>query len=310
MRTPYSLSREREKFRKKGRGQSSCSFGVWCPLLTIARQRADFLSPEKGWREGAKLQANGALGHLYLLSLIQGASGVHTGAILRLSGAKAANGNGVLAAFFSPHLVLPSSTTPWLWTPRTAARTRLWDPWWLCCRIRWVCLGCKKKPRVRPYHTSPGRISWSRQWVPSQQSTARLWECYGAGGNSHPGAGLQSGYGLGQLLYNGQTQQATPTGVGGDDGAGEYGGAGALMYRVQQSGSRALNGNGNGLGYANGGDLQANGLARGGYGRRTARQGPRGYRLTPAAYGSKEAKYGLNGFLGNGYRGHCTPRKC
>ncbi|XP_074854532.1 glycine-rich extracellular protein 1 isoform X4 [Carettochelys insculpta] len=281
MRTPYSLSREREKFRKKGRGQSSCSFGVWCPLLTIARQRADFLSPEKGWREGAKLQANGALGHLYLLSLIQGASGVHTGAILRLSGAKAANGNGVLAAFFSPHLVLPSSTTPWLWTPRTAARTRAQN-------------GFRLAPAVG--------VKLGKAGYGIRGGYAAGLDGYAWGAKKNPG--------LGQLLYNGQTQQATPTGVGGDDGAGEYGGAGALMYRVQQSGSRALNGNGNGLGYANGGDLQANGLARGGYGRRTARQGPRGYRLTPAAYGSKEAKYGLNGFLGNGYRGHCTPRKC
>ncbi|XP_074854531.1 glycine-rich extracellular protein 1 isoform X3 [Carettochelys insculpta] len=301
MRTPYSLSREREKFRKKGRGQSSCSFGVWCPLLTIARQRADFLSPEKGWREGAKLQANGALGHLYLLSLIQGASGVHTGAILRLSGAKAANGNGVLAAFFSPHLVLPSSTTPWLWTPRTAARTRAQNGFRLAPAVG-VKLGKAGYGIRGGYAAGLDGYAWGAKKNPG----------YPGVGSGYLASRAQPGYGngLGQLLYNGQTQQATPTGVGGDDGAGEYGGAGALMYRVQQSGSRALNGNGNGLGYANGGDLQANGLARGGYGRRTARQGPRGYRLTPAAYGSKEAKYGLNGFLGNGYRGHCTPRKC
>ncbi|XP_074854534.1 glycine-rich extracellular protein 1 isoform X6 [Carettochelys insculpta] len=154
--------------------------------------------------------------------------------------------------------------------------------------------------------------AWGAKKNPGYVHTTLPLGGYPGVGSGYLASRAQPGYGngLGQLLYNGQTQQATPTGVGGDDGAGEYGGAGALMYRVQQSGSRALNGNGNGLGYANGGDLQANGLARGGYGRRTARQGPRGYRLTPAAYGSKEAKYGLNGFLGNGYRGHCTPRKC
>ncbi|KAG6920513.1 glycine-rich cell wall structural protein 1.8-like, partial [Chelydra serpentina] len=158
---------------------------------------------------------------------------------------------------------------------------------------------------------------------------------YGAGGNSHPGAGLQSGYGivgaqatylgrfagpgtdlsaakfgLGQLPYNGQPQQALPTGLGGDYGTGKYGGVGQLMYGAQPAGPSALDGNGNGPGYANGGDLQANGLAAGGYRPLTAGQAPGGYGLIPAAYGGKEAKYGLSGFLGNGYRGRCLPGKC
>ncbi|XP_026517553.1 glycine-rich cell wall structural protein 1.8-like [Terrapene carolina triunguis] len=157
---------------------------------------------------------------------------------------------------------------------------------------------------------------------------------YGAGGNNHPGAGVQSGYGngaqaaylghfagpgtdlsaakfgLGQLPYNGQPQQAMPTGLGGDYSAGKYGGTGQLMYGAQLAGPSALDGNGNGPGYANGGDLQANGRAAGGYGPLTAGQAPGGYGLTPTAYGGKEAKYGLNGFLGNGYRGRCPSGKC
>ncbi|XP_053883060.1 glycine rich extracellular protein 1 isoform X1 [Malaclemys terrapin pileata] len=157
---------------------------------------------------------------------------------------------------------------------------------------------------------------------------------YGAGGNSHPGAGVQSGYGngaqaaylgrfagpstdlsaakfgLGQLPYNGQPQQAMPTGLGGDYSAGKYGGMGQLMYGAQPAGPSALDGNGNGPGYTNGGDLQANGLAAGAYGPLTAGQAPGGYGLTPTAYGGKEAKYGLNGFLGNGYRGRCPSGKC
>ncbi|CAM4678662.1 unnamed protein product [Lepidochelys kempii] len=149
---------------------------------------------------------------------------------------------------------------------------------------------------------------------------------YGGGGNSHPGAGLQSGYGNGaQAAYLGRfagpgrdlsaakfvpgpapIQWAAPTGHAhrseGDYGGGKYGGAGQLMYGAQPAGLSALDGNGNGRGYANGGDLQANGLAAGGYGPHTVGQAPGGYGLTQQHTRGKEAKYGLNSFLGNGYR--------
>ncbi|XP_014424380.2 glycine-rich extracellular protein 1 isoform X5 [Pelodiscus sinensis] len=126
-------------------------------------------------------------------------------------------------------------------------------------------------------------------------------------GGGYLANGAQPGYRNGaQATYLGHFASLST-----DLSAAKYGGAGQLMYRAQQAGPSSLDaGNGNGLGHANGGDLQANGLAAGGYGPLTAGQAPGGYGLSPAAYGSKEAKYGLNGFLGNGYRGRCPPGKC
>ncbi|XP_042327545.1 glycine-rich cell wall structural protein 1.0-like isoform X10 [Sceloporus undulatus] len=102
--------------------------------------------------------------------------------------------------------------------------------------------------------------------------------------------------GAGQLPYSGQPQQPEAAGLGGDYSAGRYG-------------------NGNGLGYMNGGE--ANGLgAAGAYSPLAAGKAPGGYGgpLGPGqalgGYGGKESKYGMNGFLGNGYRVRCTSGKC
>ncbi|XP_077171101.1 glycine-rich extracellular protein 1 isoform X2 [Paroedura picta] len=147
--------------------------------------------------------------------------------------------------------------------------------------------------------------------------------------------------GAGQLPYNGQPQQPETTGLGGDYGNGRYGapqspyggqagGPGGisvdpaaikygeprqLPYGVQPAGLGA-EGNGNGLGYMNGGDSQTNGLGAGAYDPLAAGQAPGGYgtSLGPGqalgGYGRKESKYGMNGFLGNGYRGRCPSGKC
>ncbi|XP_042327537.1 spidroin-1-like isoform X2 [Sceloporus undulatus] len=101
--------------------------------------------------------------------------------------------------------------------------------------------------------------------------------------------------GAGQLPYSGQPQQPEAAGLGGDYSAGRYG-------------------NGNGLGYMNGGE--ANGLGAGAYSPLAAGKAPGGYGgpLGPGqalgGYGGKESKYGMNGFLGNGYRVRCTSGKC
>ncbi|XP_061444429.1 glycine-rich extracellular protein 1 isoform X2 [Rhineura floridana] len=169
---------------------------------------------------------------------------------------------------------------------------------------------------------------------------------YGAGGNGFPGVapkpgrygnGAQAPYGsqlggpagdpaaakyggAGQLPYSGQPEGV---GLGGDYGAGRYG-VPQSPYGAQPGGSGGISvdpaaakyGNGNGMGYMNGGDLQANGLGAGAYSPLTAGQVPEGYGspLGPGqavgGYGGKEAKYGLNGFLGNGYRDRCASGKC
>ncbi|KYO47321.1 hypothetical protein Y1Q_0005389 [Alligator mississippiensis] len=114
----------------------------------------------------------------------------------------------------------------------------------------------------------------------------------GAGGNGYPGPGPQPGY---------------SNGAPGPFG-GRVGGPGAEP-------SAAKYANGNGLGYLNGGDLQANGMAPGAYGPISVGPALGGYgpvpaALAPGAYGGKEFKYGLNGFLGNGYRARCPAGKC
>ncbi|XP_053216987.1 glycine rich extracellular protein 1 isoform X12 [Podarcis raffonei] len=169
---------------------------------------------------------------------------------------------------------------------------------------------------------------------------------YGAGGNGYPGVGYGNGNGngarapygsqlggpagdpaaakyggTGQLPYSGQPEAA---GLGGDYGAGRYG-APQSPYGAQPGGSDGIGvdpaaakyGNGNGIGYMNGRDSQANGLgAAGAYGPYSAGQTPGGYGspLGPGqalgGYGGKESKYGMNGFLGNGYRGRCSSGKC
>ncbi|XP_048373581.1 glycine rich extracellular protein 1 isoform X2 [Sphaerodactylus townsendi] len=147
--------------------------------------------------------------------------------------------------------------------------------------------------------------------------------------------------GPGQLPYNGQPQQPETTGLGGEYGNGRYGapqspyggqdgGPGGrsvdpaavkygdpsqLPYGAQPT-SLGTEGNGNGLGYMNGGDSQTNGLGAGAYGPLAAGQAPGGYgtSLGPGqalgGYGGKVSKYGMNGFLGNGYRGRCPSGKC
>ncbi|XP_048373586.1 glycine rich extracellular protein 1 isoform X6 [Sphaerodactylus townsendi] len=147
---------------------------------------------------------------------------------------------------------------------------------------------------------------------------------YGAGGNGFPSAGLQPGAygnGPGQLPYNGQPQQPETTGLGGEYGNGRYGDPSQLPYGAQPTslgteGKPRPYGNGNGLGYMNGGDSQTNGLGAGAYGPLAAGQAPGGYgtSLGPGqalgGYGGKVSKYGMNGFLGNGYRGRCPSGKC
>ncbi|XP_067326035.1 glycine-rich extracellular protein 1 isoform X3 [Anolis sagrei] len=142
---------------------------------------------------------------------------------------------------------------------------------------------------------------------------------YGAGSNGFAGAGSQpGGYGV-QMPYS--SQLGSPAG---DPTAAKYGGAGQLPYsgQPQQSDGAGLGGdygagrygNGNGLGYMNGGE--ANGLGAGAYGPLGAGQAQRGYGgpLSPGqtlgGYGGKESKYGMNGFLGNGYRVRCPSGKC
>ncbi|KAM6449600.1 glycine-rich extracellular protein 1 isoform 2-T2 [Liasis olivaceus] len=144
--------------------------------------------------------------------------------------------------------------------------------------------------------------------------------------------------GAGQLPYRGQPQQPEATGLG-DYGAGRYGEPSQLPYGVQPAGlgvegkpgpfggpqvgyesqpaqAIGLDGNGNGLGYLNSRNLQANGLGAGAYGPLAAGQAPGGYGglLGPGqplgGYRGKESKYGMNGYLGNGYRVRCPSGKC
>ncbi|KAJ6654421.1 hypothetical protein lerEdw1_007014 [Lerista edwardsae] len=165
---------------------------------------------------------------------------------------------------------------------------------------------------------------------------------YGAGGNGFPVAGPQPGRygngaqtpygsqlggpvgdpaaakygGAGQLSYNGQSEAA---GLG-DYGAGRYG-APQSPYEPQVGGPGGISvdpaaikyGNGNGMKYMNGGEPQTNGVgAAGSYG--ALAPGGYGAQLGPGqglgGYGAKESKYGLNAFLGNGYRGRCPSGKC
>ncbi|XP_042701828.1 glycine-rich extracellular protein 1 isoform X6 [Chrysemys picta bellii] len=260
---------------------------------------------------GVKPQANGALGRLYLPSLIRGEGGVHPGAGLGPAGAKAGPYTGYGPQGLQPG---PAGTQNGFG----------------------VAPGVRVKPGKAGYGVPAGYgaglggYPQGAKQKPGYFHAALPLGGFGAGprAGSYPTAqqGAQAAYlgrfagpstdlsaakfGLGQLPYNGQPQQAMPTGLGGDYSAGKYGGMGQLMYGAQLAGPSALDGNGNGPGYTNGGDLQANGLAAGAYGPLTAGQAPGGYGLTPTAYGGKEAKYGLNGFLGNGYRGRCPSGKC
>ncbi|XP_026533352.1 spidroin-1-like [Notechis scutatus] len=144
--------------------------------------------------------------------------------------------------------------------------------------------------------------------------------------------------GAGQLPYRGQPQQPEATGLG-DYGAGRYGDPSQLPYGAQPAGlgvegkpgpfggpqvgyesqpaqAIGLDANGNGLGYLNSRDLQANGLGAAAYGPLAAGQAPGGYGslLGPGqplgGYRGKESKYRMNGYLGNGYRGRCSSGKC
>uniref|UniRef100_A0A452H465 Elastin n=1 Tax=Gopherus agassizii TaxID=38772 RepID=A0A452H465_9SAUR len=289
---------------------------------------------------GLKPQANGALGRLYLPSLIWGAGGVHPEAWLGPAGAKAGpyTGYGPQGLQLGPGAQNGFGVAPGVRVKPGKAGYGV--PAGYGAGLGGYSQGAKQKlgfgagPRAGSYPTTQQGYAGTGGGYLVNGAQLGYENGYGAGGNSHPGAGLQTGYGngaqaaylgrfagpgtdlsaakfgLGQLPYNGQPQQAMPTGLGGDYGAGKYGGTGQLTYRAQPARPSALDGNGNGPGYANGGDLQANGLAAGGYGPLTAGQAPRGYGLTPAAHGGKEAKYGLNSFLGNGYRGRCPPGKC
>nr|XP_048711655.1 glycine rich extracellular protein 1 isoform X2 [Caretta caretta] len=286
---------------------------------------------------GVKPQANGALRRLYLPSLIRGVGGFHPGAGLGPAGAKAGPHTG-----YGPQGLQPGPGAPNGFGVATGVRVKPGKagygvPAGYGAGYFHAALplgGFGAGPRAGSYPTAQQGYAGVGGGYIVNGAQPGYGNGYGGGGNSHPGAGLQSGYGngaqaaylgrfagpdrdlsaakfgLGQLPYNGQPQQAMPTGLRGDYGGGKYGGAGQLMYGAQPAGLSALDGNGNGRGYANGGDLQANGLAAGGYGPLTVGQAPGGYGLTPAAYGGKEAKYGLNSFLGNGYRGRCLPGKC
>ncbi|XP_074985262.1 glycine-rich extracellular protein 1 isoform X4 [Caretta caretta] len=276
---------------------------------------------------GVKPQANGALRRLYLPSLIRGVGGFHPGAGLGPAGAKAGPHTG-----YGPQGLQPGPGAPNGFGVATGVRVKPGKAGYGVPAGYGAGFGAG--PRAGSYPTAQQGYAGVGGGYIVNGAQPGYGNGYGGGGNSHPGAGLQSGYGngaqaaylgrfagpdrdlsaakfgLGQLPYNGQPQQAMPTGLRGDYGGGKYGGAGQLMYGAQPAGLSALDGNGNGRGYANGGDLQANGLAAGGYGPLTVGQAPGGYGLTPAAYGGKEAKYGLNSFLGNGYRGRCLPGKC
>ncbi|XP_059587530.1 glycine-rich extracellular protein 1 isoform X3 [Alligator mississippiensis] len=150
----------------------------------------------------------------------------------------------------------------------------------------------------------------------------------GAGGNGYPGPGPQPGYSNGAPgPFGGRVG-----GPGAEPSAAKYGlGQGPYMVVPVGLGADFNAGklaNGNGLGYLNGGDLQANGMAPGAYGPISVGPALGGYgpvpaALAPGAYGQdggvtgafpliggKEFKYGLNGFLGNGYRARCPAGKC
>ncbi|KAG8140354.1 hypothetical protein E2320_003048 [Naja naja] len=159
------------------------------------------------------------------------------------------------------------------------------------------------------------------------------------GGPAAAAAAASTKYGgAGQLPYRGQPQQPEATSLG-DYGAGRYGDPSQLPYGAQPAGlgvegkpgpfggpqvgyesqpaqAIGLDGNGNGLGYLNSRDLQANGLGAAAYGPLAAGQAPGGYGslLGPGqqlgGYRGKESKYGMNGYLGNGYRGRCSSGKC
>ncbi|XP_078234278.1 glycine-rich extracellular protein 1 isoform X5 [Pogona vitticeps] len=161
---------------------------------------------------------------------------------------------------------------------------------------------------------------------------------YGAGGNGFPSTGPQpGGYGngngargpygtplegpagdptaakyggAGQLPYSGQSQQPEATGLGGDYSARRYGGP-QLSFGSQPV-RTGLDDNGNGLGYMNGVDSQANGLGAGAYVPLATGQVAGGYGPGQAlgGFGGKESKYGMNGFLGNRYRVRCASGKC
>ncbi|XP_013910872.1 PREDICTED: spidroin-2-like [Thamnophis sirtalis] len=159
------------------------------------------------------------------------------------------------------------------------------------------------------------------------------------GGPAAAAAAASAKYGgAGQNPYRGQPQQPEATGLG-NYGAGRYGDPSQLPYGAQPAGlgvdgkagpfggpqvgyepqpakAIGLDGNGNGLGYLNTRDPQANGLGAAGYGPLAAGQAPGGYRSLPGpgqplgGYRGKESKYGMNGYMGNGYRGRCSSGKC
>ncbi|XP_025019743.1 spidroin-1-like isoform X3 [Python bivittatus] len=106
-----------------------------------------------------------------------------------------------------------------------------------------------------------------------------------------------------------------PAGLGVEGKPGPFGGP-QVGYESQPAQAIGLDGNGNGLGYLNSRNLQANGLGAGAYGPLAAGQAPGGYGglLGPGqplgGYRGKESKYGMNGYLGNGYRVRCPSGKC
>ncbi|XP_066482919.1 glycine-rich extracellular protein 1 [Tiliqua scincoides] len=102
--------------------------------------------------------------------------------------------------------------------------------------------------------------------------------------------------GAGQLSYNGQAEAA---GLGGDYDAGRYE-VPQSPYGPQTGGPGGISVDPAAINYA--GPYSA--VAPGGYG------GQLGPGQALGEYGAKESKYGLNGFLGNGYRGRCPSGKC
>ncbi|XP_058039885.1 glycine-rich extracellular protein 1 isoform X6 [Ahaetulla prasina] len=172
-------------------------------------------------------------------------------------------------------------------------------------------LGARGKPSKPGYMVGVGAGSF-----PSNGMQNGYGNGYGAGGNGFPLAGAQPGA---QIPYGGQlggpvaAAAAASTKYGGDPSQLPYG---AQPAGLGVEGKAGPFGNGNGLGYLNSRDLQANGLGAAAYGPLAAGQAPGGYGslLGPGqplgGYRGKESKYGMNGYMGNGYRGRCSSGKC
>ncbi|XP_073202603.1 uncharacterized protein [Lepidochelys kempii] len=202
---------------------------------------------------GVKPQANGALRRLYLPSLIRGVGGFHPGAGLGPAGAKAGPHTGYGPQGLQPGPGAPNGFGVATGVRVKPGKAGYGVPAGYGAGLGGYPQGAKQKPgyfhaalplggfgagpRAGSYPTAQQGYAGVGGGYLVNGAQPGYGNGYGGGGNSHPGAGLQSGYGNGaqaaylgrfagpgrdlsaakfgpgQLPYNGQPQQAMPTGL-------------------------------------------------------------------------------------------------